>query len=162
MAIAAKARSAARSDASAAVSTAVRVGVGIGEATASPSAYSLISDWFPKRLRATALSIYSAGLYVGGGVSLFIGGLIVQNWNRTWPTGGPFGLVGWQAAFMAVGIPGLLVALWIATLREPVRGAVGGLPPPAPHPAPFRLPGQRPLRVGQQGDQDAARPQAAQ
>ncbi len=117
---------------------AARIGVGIGEATASPSAYSLISDWFPKRLRATALSIYSAGLYVGGGCSLFIGGLIVQGWNRAYPGGGPWGLVGWQAAFLAVGVPGLLVAAWIATLREPVRGAVEGLPPPAPHPAPFR------------------------
>lgn len=28
---------------------AARIGVGVGEATASPSAYSLISDWFPKR-----------------------------------------------------------------------------------------------------------------
>lgn len=117
---------------------AARIGVGIGEATASPSAYSLISDWFPKRLRATALSIYSAGLYVGGGCSLFIGGLIVQNWNRAYPDGGPWGLVGWQAAFMAVGLPGLLLALWIATLWEPVRGAVEGLPPPEKHPAPFR------------------------
>ena len=61
---------------------AARIGVGIGEATASPSAYSIISDYFPKRLRATALSIYSAGLYVGGGCSLFIGGLIVQGWNK--------------------------------------------------------------------------------
>ena len=117
---------------------AARIGVGIGEATASPSAYSLISDYFPKRLRATALSIYSAGLYVGGGCSLFIGGLIVQNWNRAYPGGGPFGLVGWQAAFMAVGIPGLLLALWISTLKEPVRGLVEGLPEPAKHPAPFR------------------------
>lgn len=116
---------------------AARVGVGIGEATASPAAYSLISDWFPKRLRATALSIYSAGLYVGGGVSLFIGGLIVQNWNRAYPGGGPLGLVGWQAAFMAVGLPGLIVALWIATLREPVRGQSEGLRT-EPHPAPFR------------------------
>jgi len=117
---------------------AARVGVGIGEATASPSAYSLISDWFPRRLRATALAIYSAGLYVGGGCSLLIGGLIVQNWNRAYPGGGPWGLAGWQAAFLAVGIPGLLVAAWVATLREPVRGAVEGLPPPERHPAPFR------------------------
>ena len=117
---------------------AARIGVGIGEATASPSAYSLISDWFPKRLRATALSIYSAGLYVGGGCSLFIGGLIVQRWNAAYPGGGPLGLMGWQAAFLAVGIPGILVALWIATLREPVRGAVEGLPEPQRHPAPFR------------------------
>lgn len=115
---------------------AARIGVGVGEATASPSAYSLISDWFPKRLRATALSIYSAGLYVGGGCSLFIGGLIVQNWNRAYPAGGPLGLVGWQAAFLAVGVPGLLLALWIATLREPVRGLSEGIATP-PHPRPF-------------------------
>ncbi len=117
---------------------AARIGVGIGEATASPSAYSIISDYFPKRLRATALSIYSAGLFVGGGCSLFIGGLIVQRWNAAWPGGGPLGLVGWQAAFMAVGLPGLLLALWITTLREPIRGLVEGLPEPDRHPAPFR------------------------
>ena len=118
--------------------TAARIGVGVGEATASPSAYSLISDYFPKRLRATALAIYSSGLYVGGGLSLGIGGLIVQRWNKAWPEGGPLGLHGWQAAFLIVGIPGLMVALWIATLREPKRGASEGLPEPAPHPAPFR------------------------
>ena len=115
-----------------------RVGVGIGEATASPAAYSLISDWFPKRLRATALAIYSSGLYIGGGLSLGIGGLIVQRWNRAYPDGGPFGLHGWQAAFLAVGLPGLLLALWIATLREPIRGAMEGLPEPAKHANPFR------------------------
>ena len=115
-----------------------RIGVGVGEATASPGAYSLISDWFPRRLRATALAIYSAGLYVGGGLSLGIGGLIVKRWNDAYPHGGPLGLHGWQAAFLIVGIPGLLVALWISTLREPARGASEGLAPPPPHPAPFR------------------------
>ena len=117
--------------------TGARIGVGIGEATASPSAYSLISDWFPARLRATALAIYSSGLYLGGGVSLLIGGLIVEGWNKAYPGGGPLGLVGWQAAFIAVGLPGLLLAAWLLTLREPVRGAIDGLPTP-PHPAPFR------------------------
>jgi MFS family permease len=116
---------------------AARIGVGIGEATASPSAYSLISDYFPKRLRGTALSIYSAGIYVGAGISLFIGGLIVQGWNGAYPNGGPFGLVGWQAAFMAVGLPGIVVALLIATLREPVRGLSEGLAQ-EPHPTPFK------------------------
>lgn len=116
---------------------AARVGVGIGEASASPSAYSLISDWFPKRLRATALAIYSGGLYIGGGLSLGIGGLIVQNWNAAYPDGGPMGLVGWQAAFLAVGLPGLLVALWVFTLKEPIRGLSEGIEQPA-HPAPFR------------------------
>lgn len=104
-----------------------RMGVGIGEATASPTAYSLISDYFPKKQRATALAIYSSGLYLGGGVSLFIGAKIVQAWNTAHPDGGPMGLVGWQAAFLVVGIPGLLVALWVASLREPVRGAMDGV-----------------------------------
>uniref|UniRef100_UPI0035CB6B3F spinster family MFS transporter n=1 Tax=uncultured Sphingomonas sp. TaxID=158754 RepID=UPI0035CB6B3F len=115
-----------------------RIGVGVGEATASPSAYSLISDYFPKRLRATALAIYSSGLYVGGGLSLGVGGLVVQRWNHAYPAGGPFGLHGWQAAFMIVGIPGLLLAVVIATLREPIRGAVENLPEPPAHPSPFR------------------------
>ena len=117
--------------------TAARVGVGVGEATASPSAYSLISDWFPARLRATALAIYSSGLYIGGGISLLIGGLVVENWNEAYPDGGPLGLVGWQAAFLSVGIPGLLLALWVLTLREPVRGEIDGLPTPE-NPHPFR------------------------
>ena len=107
--------------------TFARMGVGIGEATASPTAYSLISDYFPKRQRATAIAIYSSGLYIGGGISLLIGAAIVESWNTAYPEGGPMGLVGWQAAFLAVGLPGLLVALWVATLREPVRGAMDGV-----------------------------------
>lgn len=114
-----------------------RIGVGVGEATASPSAYSLLSDWFPKRQRATALAIYSAGIYVGGGFSLFVGGKIAETWNRWYPANAPLGLHGWQAAFMAVGIPGLLLAIWVFTLREPMRGQSEGLRAP-PNPAPFR------------------------
>jgi MFS family permease len=117
--------------------TMARMGVGVGEATASPTAYSLISDYFPKRQRATALAIYSSGLYIGGGVSLFIGALIVKAWNQVYPDGGPLGLVGWQAAFLAVGIPGVIVALWVASLREPKRGAMDGLDTQG-SPAPFR------------------------
>ncbi|MBX3566071.1 MAG: MFS transporter [Sphingomonas sp.] len=114
-----------------------RIGVGVGEASAGPAAYSLISDWFPKRQRATALAIYSGGLYFGAGFSLFIGGTIADKWNHAYPGGGPLGLVGWQAAFMAVGLPGLILALWVATLREPMRGQSEGLVAPA-NPAPFK------------------------
>lgn len=102
-----------------------RMGVGVGEATASPTAYSLISDYFPSRQRATALAIYSSGLYLGGGVSLLIGAKISQVWNSAYPGGGMGGLVGWQAAFLAVGAPGLLLALWVASLREPARQSGG-------------------------------------
>ena len=114
-----------------------RIGVGVGEASASPVAYSVLSDYFPKEKRATALSIYSSGLYLGGGLSLFIGGLIVDRWNLAFPDGGPMGLVGWQAAFMAVGLPGLLLAAWVSTLREPIRGLSEGIVMPA-EPTPFR------------------------
>lgn len=113
-----------------------RIGVGIGEASASPAAYSMISDSFAKEKRATALSIYSAGLYIGGALSLPIGGFIISRWNAAWPhgAGAPMGLVGWQAAFLAVGLPGLLLALWVLTLREPQRGASDGLLQPIVQP----------------------------
>jgi MFS family permease len=109
-----------------------RIGVGIGEASASPAAYSMISDYFPKERRATALSIYSSGLYIGGGLSLPIGGFVVSRWTAAYPdpASAPFGLAGWQAAFIAVGLPGLLLALWVLSLREPQRGASDGLPQP--------------------------------
>jgi MFS family permease len=113
-----------------------RMGVGIGEASASPAAYSLLQDYFPKSQRATAFSIYSSGAFLGSGVSLMIGGGIVAFWDRTYQTDAPFGLAGWQAAFLAVGIPGLLLALIVAlTVREPVRGAIDGHAHPGdPHP----------------------------
>jgi MFS family permease len=115
--------------------TMARFGVGVGEASASPSAYSLISDWFPKKQRATALSIYASGLYIGGGLSLLLGNWALGVWNTAYPGGGPLGLVGWQAAFLAVGVPGLLLALWVATLREPARGVFEGLATaPSDHP----------------------------
>ncbi|HEY5711611.1 MAG TPA: MFS transporter, partial [Allosphingosinicella sp.] len=117
-----------------------RIGVGIGEASASPAAYSMISDYFPKEKRATALSIYSAGLYIGGGLSLPLGGLVSSKWNAAFPIAAdaPLGLVGWQAAFLAVGLPGLLLALWVLTLREPQRGASDRLPQPVVQPNAWR------------------------
>jgi MFS family permease len=110
--------------------TFARIGVGVGEATSAPCSYSLISDWFPPRMRGTALGIYSAGLFTGSGLSLLIGGLIVESWNAAYPAGGPLGLKGWQAAFVAVGLPGMLLALWVVSLREPKRGAMDGVVPP--------------------------------
>ncbi|MDQ4087313.1 MAG: MFS transporter [Pseudomonadota bacterium] len=122
------------------VLAAARIGVGIGEASASPAAYSMISDSFPKERRATALSIYSSGLYIGGALSLPIGGFVVSRWTAAYPDPAlaPLGLAGWQAAFLAVGIPGLLLALWVLTLREPQRGASDGLPQPVVRPNAWR------------------------
>ena len=115
-----------------------RVGVGIGEASASPAAYSSLSDWFPPHRRATALAVYSGGIYIGSGIGLFIGGWIVDRWDAAFTQApAPFGLRGWQAAFLASGLPGLLLACWVWTLREPVRGQSEGLATP-PEARPFR------------------------
>ncbi len=108
--------------------TIARIGVGVGEASASPCAYSLIGDWFPQRMRGTAFGLYSSGLFLGSGLSLFLGGAIVETWNGAYPTSSPFGLSGWQVAFLAVGLPGLLLAVWVLSLKEPARGAMDGMP----------------------------------
>ncbi len=116
-----------------------RIGVGIGEASATPAAFSLLSDWFTPALRATALAVYSSGVYIGAGIGLFLGGSIVDAWRAAYPDPAlaPFGLQPWQAAFFAVGLPGLLMAVWVATLREPRRGQSEGLTERAEHPTPF-------------------------
>lgn len=113
-----------------------RIGVGVGEATAGPTAYSLLSDYFPPRRRATAVAIFSTGIYLGGGVALSLGTALAGAWNHAFAPGtAPLGLAGWQAAFLAVGLPGLLLALWVRTLREPVRGRFEDKPSAAIPPA---------------------------
>jgi len=115
-----------------------RIGVGIGESSATPAAFSMLSDSFPARARATVLAIYSSGIYIGGGLGLLVGGQIVDRWNTAFPDGNaPFDLAGWQAAFLAVGLPGLLLAGWVRTLREPIRGAIDGATSEV-EPHPFR------------------------
>jgi MFS family permease len=125
-----------------------RIGVGIGEASASPAAYSLLADYFPVRRRALVLSIYTSGMYVGRGLSLPLGGWIAHAWNRSYAHGtAPFGLAGWQVAFLAVGVPGLLLGLWVLTLREPARGLAEGHPSPAVRPGAWRAFGRELMAI---------------
>jgi len=106
-----------------------RIGVGIGEASASPAAFSLIGDYFPAQRRGLALSVYTAGFTLGAGLSLPLGGWVSHSWNRVFAsTPPPLGLNGWQAAYLVVGAPGLLLAFWVATLREPARGSTANTP----------------------------------
>lgn len=106
-----------------------RVGVGIGEATLSPTAYSLISDYFEKQRRALAISFYSIGYPIGGGLALILGGVLLERFTRTGPADlGIFGtLEPWQMVFVAVGLPGIIVAALVATIKEPPRSETGGL-----------------------------------
>lgn len=118
--------------------TAARIGVGVGEASANPAAYSLLSDYFPPARRATVLAIYSSGIYLGAGLGLGVGGLIVERWDAAYAGAvPPFGLKGWQVAFLAVGLPGIPLAAWVATLREPRRGANEGHVEAADQPRPL-------------------------
>jgi MFS family permease len=119
--------------------TAARIGVGVGEASASPAAFSLLSDYFPPARRATVLAIYSSGIYIGAGLGLFIGGLIVERWDLAYAAGAaPLGLRGWQVAFLAVGLPGVPLALWVSTLREPLRGQSEGRAATVEHERPLQ------------------------
>lgn len=107
---------------------AARTLVGIGEASSTPAAFSLLADYFPVAKRATVIAIYSSGIFIGTGLGLGIGGWIVDAWDHAWiGQAPPFGLAGWQVAFFAVGSPGLLLALWAASLREPIRGGMEGI-----------------------------------
>jgi len=97
-----------------------RVAVGVGEAALSPSAYSLITDYFRPEKLSRALSVYNAGLFMGTGLALVIGGAIIAITPALdVPVIGR--LEPWQVTFMYVGLPGVLVALWAYSLREPKR-----------------------------------------
>jgi MFS family permease len=117
---------------------ALRVGVGIGEATLSPASYSLISDYFPPGKLSRALSVYGLGIPIGTGLALVIGGSVVQAFERLGPLDLP--LLGstkpWQTVFLAIGLPGLLLAGVAAlVIREPSRrrleGGQGNRPAPS-------------------------------
>jgi MFS family permease len=89
---------------------AFRVGVGVGEAGLSPSAHSLISDYFEPKKRASALAIYSFGIPLGTMFGAALGGWLAKTY-------------GWRVAFMAVGAPGVIVAILVKLLiKEPPRG----------------------------------------
>ena len=87
-----------------------RMGVGVGEAGGVAPAYSLISDFFPPKQRARALSIYSFGIPIGSALGIVFGGVIAS-------------LVDWRIAFFVVGLAGIIIApIFRLTIKEPTRG----------------------------------------
>lgn len=100
-----------------------RIGVAVGEAVLSPATYSMAGDSFPERKLGRALSVFVIGLPLGVGLALIIGGLVIQMISATPEYTLP--IVGtikaWQLTFLIVGVPGLVLAAWIMTLREPAR-----------------------------------------
>jgi MFS family permease len=100
-----------------------RVGVGVGEATLSPSAYSMISDYFPKNKLGIAMSVFSLGIFLGSGIALLIGAGLVANLPQTGMTNIPiFGdIYPWQILFIYIGLPGFIIALLLLMVKEPAR-----------------------------------------
>jgi len=101
-----------------------RVGVGVGEAVANPCSHSLLSDVFPARNRSLALGTYLTGTFIGGALALWLGGMFVQHWQDwcgTFAFGPGCAISGWQAALLAVGIPGIPLALLLLSIHEPER-----------------------------------------
>lgn len=105
-----------------------RVGVGVGEATLNPSAYSMISDYFRREKLPLALAVFTMGNLTGVGLAMVLGGLLIGALHALgpvqWPVLGE--LRPWQMTFILVGLPGLLLAVLMLTIREPVRRGITG------------------------------------
>lgn len=97
---------------------AARIGVSIGEAGCTPPAHSMLSDYYPPQQRTTALAIYALGIPFGSAIAGLAGGWLAQTYS-------------WRAAFLVLGLPGLILALltrW--TIKEPPRRGAGTPAPP--------------------------------
>ena len=104
----------------------LRIGVGIGEAGVNPASHSIIADHFPPKRRAFAMAILMLGANLGMMIGFVGGGFIAEHYS-------------WRIALMAVGIPGLLLAMVMARyLNEPVRGSFEQENPSTAPPPPIR------------------------
>ena len=84
--------------------------VGVGEAGYGPAAQALIAEFFTGKRRAFAIGIYSVGMALGGVLGIWLGGVLAERY-------------GWRAAFVALGVPGFILAMLASRLREPQRRA---------------------------------------
>lgn len=89
-----------------------RIGVGIGEAGGTPACGSIVADTFPIAWRPMAMTIFALGAPIGAWMGAQMAGDIAN-------------LYGWRAAFLVLGVPGLVMAAIImVTIREPERGCL--------------------------------------
>lgn len=88
---------------------AVRSALGFGQAITEPSTASLLADYYPLERRGLAFSIQQVLVFLGFGIGLAGGGIVSAT-------------LGWRWAFVIVGTPGVLIALFVYRLREPERG----------------------------------------
>jgi MFS family permease len=113
---------------------AARFVVGAGEAVNGPAGHSLVADYFPRERLPRAVSVLHLGMVAGSGLALLIGGsmiwLVAEIGTPDLPMVGQ--VRPWQAVFMLVGLPGVLVSLLLLTVREPprqtIRARISGVP----------------------------------
>jgi MFS family permease len=100
-----------------------RIAVGVGEAALSPAAMSMISDSFPKERRGVPIGVYAAAAAAGAGIALIVGGTVIQLVSHQDVLRLPIiGAVSrWQAAFVVIGVGGLVLLPLLATIVEPPR-----------------------------------------
>jgi MFS family permease len=100
-----------------------RLGVGVGEATVVPSSMSLISDYFRRERRARAISLFMSGTFLGAGSSFLFFGPLVHHVQGLPPVTLPLlgQIQSWRLCFLIVGLPGIVMAILMLTVREPAR-----------------------------------------
>ncbi len=87
-----------------------RIGVGVGEAGGTPACNSIVADYFPADRRPMAMTVFALGAPIGAWLGADMAGMVANTW-------------GWRAAFLALGVPGLVMGLIVyLTVREPQRG----------------------------------------
>jgi MFS family permease len=118
-----------------------RLVVGLGEAVLSPAAISLISDYFPPSRRGMAVGCFLSGIAMGIGASILIGGGVLHLVQLGALADTPLATQApWRLVLLIIGAPGLLWALAILAIREPVRRATE-VPPAAPDASGWRAAG---------------------
>ena len=110
---------------------AARLMVGLGEAALGPCAISLIADMFPPEKRGRPISVYMMGQGLANGIAITVTGIIISV-----AIAGGFAAIPllstmtpWRTTFVICGAVGLLVAMGLATTREPRRQNVVGIKP---------------------------------
>jgi len=106
-----------------------RIGVGTGEAGGTPTSNALLADYFPAERRPMAFTVLALGAPLGAWLGADVAGAVANAY-------------GWRAAFLALGVPGLLIGLLVLlTIREPARGGLdaGSVPQRASIPESLRF-----------------------
>ena len=100
----------------------LRAGVALGEAGLTPASVSIIRDVYPRHRQAMAVSVLTLGVYLGGAISLSVGGPALAWLQGLHDAGGlPGNLSPWRYLFIGAGAIGLVAVLMLLFMREPAR-----------------------------------------